>query len=96
MDSRYDPIRADDGIAASLPYSRDLSDGIEMILAEVEAGHTPCCITVSGVPDLVIMTWDDYWNRFGLLYEPGEREQLEKMILKSSRDADNQDSHRYE
>lgn len=52
----------------------------EAILNKVEKGVSPILITDKGLPDLLLFGWEDYWQRFGSLHEPGEREAIEAEI----------------
>ena len=42
----------------------------DAILEKVEKGAGPILITDQGLPDLLLFGWEDYWQRFGSLYEP--------------------------
>ena len=52
----------------------------DAILEKVEKGAGPILITDQGLPDLLLFGWEDYWQRFGSLYEPGDREKSEAEI----------------
>ena len=52
----------------------------DAILEKVEKGAGPILITDQGLPDLLLFGWEDYWQRFGSLYEPGDREKIEAEI----------------
>ena len=52
----------------------------DAILEKVEKGAGPILITDQGLPDLLLFGWEDYWQRFGSLYEPGAREKIEAAI----------------
>ena len=52
----------------------------DAILEKVEKGAGPILITDQGLPDLLLFCWEDYWQRFGSLYEPGDREKIEAEI----------------
>lgn len=52
----------------------------DAILDKVEKGLSPILITDEGLPDLLLFGWEDYWQRFGSLHEPGEREAIEAEI----------------
>ena len=38
----------------------------------------PIFICSAGFPDLLLIAWEEYWERFGMLHEPGEREAIEE------------------
>ena len=52
----------------------------DAILEKVEKGAGPILITDQGLPDLLLFGREDYWQRFGSLYEPGDREKIEAEI----------------
>ena len=52
----------------------------DAILEKVEKGAGPILITDQGLPDLLLFGWEDDWQRFGSLYEPGDREKIEAEI----------------
>ena len=52
----------------------------DAILEKVEKGAGPILITDQGLPELLLFGCEDYWQRFGSLYEPGDREKIEAEI----------------
>lgn len=47
------------------------------ILERLNVQKEPFVICKDDVPCLILMEWEDYWERFGSLKPPGERERIE-------------------
>ncbi len=58
----------------------DFQRDFDAILEKVEKGEGPILIMDQGLPDQLLFGWEDYWQRFGSLYEPGDREKIEAKI----------------
>lgn len=55
----------------------EIETNLDMILDRIERGEGPFVIIGNDGQRLVLIGWEDYWNHFGLLYPPGERERVE-------------------
>lgn len=53
---------------------------LDTVLDIIDAGNSPVLIVSDGEPDLLMFGWDDYKERFSLLYQPGELERIEEEI----------------
>ena len=73
------PPPKNDKICSAFSYNFKLAL-TDAILEKVEKGAGPILITDQGLPDLLLFGWEDYWQRFGSLYEPGDREKIEAEI----------------
>lgn len=51
---------------------------LDTVLDIIDAGNSPVLIVSDGEPDLLMFGWDDYNERFSLLYQPGELERIEE------------------
>lgn len=56
----------------------EIQANTEAILEMADDGNGPILIHSAGYPDLLLIAWDEYWERFGMLHEPGEREAIEE------------------
>lgn len=56
----------------------EFQNNTEAILKMVDDGQGPVLIRSEGHPDLVLIAWDEYWERFGMIHESGEREAIEE------------------
>ena len=62
-----------------LHFTRDeFAAAFDSILEKVERGCDPILIRSPRTPDLLLMGWANYWQRFGCLHAPGEREAIEE------------------
>lgn len=55
----------------------EIQANTEAIL-EMADVNGPIFICSAGFPDLLLIAWEEYWERFGMLHEPGEREAIEE------------------
>ena len=51
---------------------------LDTVLDIIDGGNSPVLIVSDGEPDLLMFGWDDYRERFSLLYQPGELERIEE------------------
>ena len=56
----------------------EIQANTETILEMADDGNSPILIRSAGYPDLLLIAWDEYWERFGMLHEPGERKAIEE------------------
>lgn len=56
----------------------EMQDNVDAVLEMVNDGNGPILIRSEGYPDLLLIGWEDYWERFGMLHKPGEREDIEE------------------
>lgn len=53
---------------------------LDTVLDIIDGGNSPVLIVSDGEPDLLMFGWDDYKERFSLLYQPGELERIEEEL----------------
>ena len=56
----------------------EIQENTEAVLKMAADGNGPILIRSDGFPDLLLIAWDEYWERFGIFHEPGEREAIEE------------------
>lgn len=57
---------------------QELELNFDNILNRIEQGDGPFIIYAENGPDALLFGWEDYWERFGCLYPPGEKERVEE------------------
>ena len=53
---------------------------LDTVLDIIDGGNSPVLIVSDGEPDLLMFGWDDYKERFSLLYQLGELERIEEEL----------------
>ena len=56
----------------------EIQANTEAILEMADDVNGPIFICSAGFPDLLLIAWEEYWERFGMFHEPGEREAIEE------------------
>jgi len=57
---------------------QELELNFDSILNRIEQGDGPFLIHTENGADALLFGWEDYWERFGCLYPPGEKERVEE------------------
>lgn len=53
---------------------------LDTVLDIIDGGNSPVLIVSDGESDLLMFGWDDYKERFSLLYQLGELERIEEEL----------------
>lgn len=69
---------ADFPIITELEFANDL----DAVLERIDKKEGPFRIINDDGNSLILMEWDEYWRKFGVLYPDGERERIEEECRK--------------
>ena len=58
-------------------------DDPDAVLERIDRGEGPFIILEESGSKLVLIGWNDYWERFGALYPVGEKEKIEEACRRS-------------
>ena len=61
----------------------EIESSFESVVERLDRGGGPFLILMGEKPSLILMSWEDYWDRFGVLHPEGERSQIEDACRKS-------------
>lgn len=65
-----------------------IEQDFDAAMEEVECGRGPILIKANNGHECLLFEWNDYWERFGWLHEPGERQRIEEECRKSAAESD--------
>lgn len=77
----HDELKNMLGVSELYTVTREqVEQELDTVLDIIDAGNSPVLIVSDGEPDLLMFGWDDYKERFSLLYQPGEFERIEEEL----------------
>ncbi len=65
-----------------------IEQDFDAVMEKVERGRGPILINANNGHACLLFEWNDYWERFGWLHEPGERQRIEEECRKSAAESD--------
>lgn len=59
----------------------EFESNFDAILEKICNGCSPALVLCDNHQNVVVFEWEDYWNRYGELHPPGERERIEERCM---------------
>lgn len=77
----HDELKNMLGVSELYTVTREqVEQELDTVLDIIDGGNSPVLIVSDGEPDLLMFGWDDYKERFSLLYQLGELERIEEEL----------------